>query len=143
MFSDYLIFSVQWNPALWPPHYYSQFLWTKQPHPPLLQILIVPIDDRINRFPLYTIKYTLAMSAFVFNLSILCDLGSKEFLSEGEEECSSCVRISVHSFSCCIPLTLLVTKERWKDVPYLNDCLLCCAAAYLPTSFKLYVFKIY
>lgn len=60
------------------------------------------------------ISYTLAMLLFVFNMSLLCVLDSKEFLSEIEEERSSCVRISVHSFNCCIPLTLLCRMKEWQ-----------------------------
>lgn len=78
---------------------------------------------------------------FVFKISLLCVLDSKELLSESEEEGSSCVRMSVHSFSCCIPLTLL--DAEWKSDKrgvkrhVIRECMIICGAVLcVVTSFK-------
>ena len=56
--------------------------------------------------------YTWVISVFDINSSVMCVLSSKELLSRGEECCSICERISVHSFSCWTPLTRLCERKK-------------------------------
>lgn len=54
---------------------------------------------------------TLAISVTGFNSSVFVCLVSKELLTDDEGACNSrCAKISVHSFSCWTPLTLLYEK---------------------------------